>query len=138
MEGLSQAVAKSIEIRSPIIMPGASWSHVILFSKGRHLHVDLSVESAAYFDWERLEPMTSGEVLAETAGRVSRPGLYMRARNRSDQPRALLAFAQTTVDPEAVRFEIEQQAEDAWARGGDPVTPEDLRRLCETWNTRRN
>ena len=118
------------------IAPAAIYENVIFFREGMHLHFDLEAPTAAHFTIERLEPMTAGEVLAFTAGRVRRPGLYVRAVNRSAEPRVFRAQAMTSPDPAALQGAIERAAEDAWARGGDAVDEDDLRRVLEALRRR--
>ena len=114
------------------IAPDGTYENVIFFREGKHLDFDLDAPTAAHFTIERLEAMTAGEVLAYTAGRVMRPVLYVRAVNRSAEPRRFRALAMTTPDPAALEQAIVVAAEDAWSRGGDDTVSEgDLRLVID-------
>ncbi len=118
-------------VQSPhAIAPAGTYENVIFFREGMHLDFDLDAPTAAHFTLERLEPMSAGEVLAFTAGRVNRPGLYVRAVNRSAEPRVFRAQAMTTPDLTALERDIARVAEDAWSRGGT-VGEDDLRLVLE-------
>ena len=119
------------------IAPDGIYENVIFFREGSHLDFDLDAPTAAHFTIERLESMTAGEALAYTAGRVMRPGLYVRAVNRSPEPRVFRALARTTPDPAALEHAIGRVAEEAWARGGDTVSEADLRLVVEALRMRR-
>ncbi len=124
-------------VQSPqAVAPAGTYENVIFFREGLHLDFDLDAPTAAAFTIERLEPMTAGEVLAFTAGRVRRPGLYIRAVNRSAEPRIFRAQAMTTLDPAVLQASIERAADEAWTRGGDAIGEEELRLVFEAVRAR--
>jgi len=110
-------------IESPLLQPGQRWEALAHCPEGLRVYrLDRDPPSAACFELERVRSLTAGEVLAYTNGRETRPGLYLRIKNKSGSPAAFRAVALIEQDPEALETRVGVLAEKAWRRGGDPVT----------------
>jgi len=110
-------------IESPLLQPGQLWEALAHCPEGLRVYrLDRDPPSAAFFELERVRALTAGEVLAYTNGRETRPGLYVRIKNKSGGPAVFRALALVDQDPEALEARVAFLAEDAWRRGGDHVT----------------
>jgi hypothetical protein len=118
-------------IESPLLQPGQRWEALAHCPEGlRVSRLDRDPPSAACFELERVRALTAGEVLAYTNGRETRPGLHLRIKNKGGSPAIFRALALIDQDPEALETSVGLLAEEAWRRGGDPVTSDDqLREL---------
>jgi hypothetical protein len=118
------APAKRTAIVSPPIAPGEEWSNVVMFPRGCHLELLRQPDNEAWLPYQRLAELGAGECLSY----FGRPlqGLYLRVRNDTAEARAFYAVAVTRRDPGIVQQEVELLAEDAWKRGGDALTVEEL------------
>jgi hypothetical protein len=110
-------------IESPLLQPGQRWEALAHCPEGLRVYrIDRDPPSAAFFEIELAQALTGGEVLAYTNGREIRPGLYLRIKNKSGSVAVFRAVALIEQDPEALEQLVEVLAEEAWQRGGDPVT----------------
>ena len=113
-------------IESPLLQPGQRWEALAHCPEGLRIYrLDRDPSSAARFELERVRALTAGEVLAYTNGRETRPGLYVRLKNKSGSPATFHAVAFIEQDPEALEVRIGHLAEEAWRRGGDRVAVAD-------------
>ena len=83
----------------------------------------------ARFEVERAEGLTAGEMIAQTGGQCDRPGVYLRVRNRSGSVAAFRAKVVSSLDPAEVERRVGRAIEDAWKRGGDPISDTSIRRI---------
>ncbi len=112
-------------IESPLLQPGQRWEALAHCPEGLRVYrLDRDPPSAARFELERVRALTAGEVLAYTNGRETRPGLYLRVKNKSGSVAAFRALALIEQDPDALEERLGILAEEAWRRGGDAVSAE--------------
>ena len=110
-------------IESPLLQPGQRWEALAHCPEGLRIYrLDRDPPSAACFELERVRALTAGEMLAYTNGRETLPGLYLRIKNKNGSPATFRAVALIEQDPEALEARVGVLAEEAWRRGGDPVT----------------
>ncbi len=118
------APVKRTAVVSPPIAPGEEWSNVVLFPPGWHLELLRQPDNEAWLPYQRLAELSAGECLSYFGKPLQ--GLYLRVRNDTAEARSFHAVAVTRRDPAIVQEEIERVAEDAWRRGGDSITAEEL------------
>ena len=119
-------------LESPTIGPGATWTGLSFCARDRKVTgIYLDPPSMARFELERVDPLTVGEVLAFTAGRYALPGVLVRVRSRAAEPASFRAQIESAPDLSRLEYQLGLLIEDAWSRGGDPVSECQVRSLAQ-------
>jgi hypothetical protein len=118
-------------IQSNRIAPGARQCLIgLVRDREKVAAVNMDPPSAAAFALERVDALTAGEVSAHTNGRYLAPGCLVTIRNTSSAPAVFRAEVVGGPDVEQLVHEIEEKAEEAWTRGGDPISLEAATRIA--------
>lgn len=111
---------------SPELAPGERFEFLIAIPADCHVAIDRDPPSAAHFDLERCEQLTAGELIAQSGGRVTTAGAYLRVRNKSGSPARFRFNATITPQCDVLERRIGVLVEDAYRRGGDAISEAEL------------
>jgi hypothetical protein len=106
---------------------GQSCEWIIPFPREHEIAILFDPPSKALFTIERAEVASAGEMLAHTAGRVSTHACFLRVRQTGSAEPVRCRF-NAVITPECAALErrLGVLVEQAYRRGGDPVTEAEL------------